>query len=143
VAATANIGVLSGVLGSSFDWAPRDYARHRQDRRTLRHTVKYGVRDSRVPRDCQVARPSSRSRDDNSRNIRVNPNVANLCRGKMRQGAPDLASHRLGQVEAYFTVREVLPEASKGADGVHWCEVSGFGRFRFAMLGLIKLRCLL
>jgi hypothetical protein len=37
----------------------------------------------------------------------------------MRQGAPDVASRRLGQAEAYFTVREVLAEASKGADGVH------------------------
>ena len=67
------------------------------------------------------------------------PNVAYLRRGKTRQGASDVASHRLGQVEAYFTVREVLPEASKGADGVHWCEFSGFGRFRFATLGLNHL----
>jgi hypothetical protein len=59
-------------------------------------------------------------------------NVANLCRGKTCQGAPDVASRRLGQAEAYFTVREVLPEAGKGVDGVHWGEFSGFGRFRFA-----------
>jgi hypothetical protein len=39
-----------------------------------------------------------------------------------------VASRRLGEVEAYFTVREILPEASKGADGVGWREVSGFGR---------------
>jgi len=58
----------------------------------------------------------------------VNPNVANLCRGKTRQGASDVASHSLGQVEAYLTVREVLPETSKGADGADWCEFSGFGR---------------
>jgi hypothetical protein len=65
----------------------------------------------------------------------INPNVANLCREKTRQGAPDVASRSLGKVEAYFTVREILAEASKGADGVHWCESSGFGRFRFATLG--------
>jgi len=39
-----------------------------------------------------------------------------------------VASHSLGEVEAYFTVREILPETSKGADGVTWCEFSGFGR---------------
>ncbi len=66
----------------------------------------------------------------------VNPNVANLCRGKTRQGAPDVASRRLGQVEAYLTVREVLAGASKGPDGVLWREFCGFGRFRFATLGL-------
>jgi len=46
-----------------------------------------------------------------------------------------VASRSLGQVEAYFTVREILSEASKGADGVLWREFSGFGRFRFATLG--------
>ena len=56
------------------------------------------------------------------------PNDANLYRGKTRQGASDVASRSLGQVEAYLTVREVLPEASKGADGVLWRELSGFGR---------------
>ena len=48
----------------------------------------------------------------------------------------DVASRSLGQVEAYFTVREILLETSKGADGLHWREFSGFGRFRFATLGL-------
>ena len=71
----------------------------------------------------------------NLRHESLNPNVANLCRGKTRQGAPDVASRRLGQAEAYFTVREVLAEASTGADGVLWSEFSGFGRFRFATLG--------
>jgi hypothetical protein len=66
----------------------------------------------------------------------ANPNVANLHRGKTRQGASDVASRSLWQVEAYFTVREILAEASKGADGVLWREFSGFGRFRFATLGL-------
>ncbi len=58
----------------------------------------------------------------------INPNVVNLYRGKTRQNASDVASHRLGQVEAYLTVREILPEASKGADGVRWREFGGFGR---------------
>jgi hypothetical protein len=61
--------------------------------------------------------------------------VANLRRGKTRQGASDVASRSFGQVEAYFTVREILPETSKSADGVQWREFSGFGRFRFATLG--------
>ena len=38
-----------------------------------------------------------------------------------------MVSHSLGKVEAYLTEREILPEASKGADGVAWCEFSGFG----------------
>ncbi len=67
----------------------------------------------------------------------VYPNVAKMCRGKTRQGASDVASRRLEEVEAYFTVREILPEASKGADGVFWREFGGFGRFRFATLGFI------
>ncbi|MBW2721456.1 MAG: hypothetical protein JRC67_04425 [Deltaproteobacteria bacterium] len=46
-----------------------------------------------------------------------------------------MASRSLGQVEAYFTVREILAGASKGADGVLWREFTGFGRFRFATLG--------
>ena len=37
-------------------------------------------------------------------------------------------SHSLRKVEAYLTVREILPETSKGADGVAWREFSGFGR---------------
>jgi hypothetical protein len=51
-----------------------------------------------------------------------------MYRGKTRQGASDVAWRRLGQVEAYFTVREILPEASKGADGILWREFNGFGR---------------
>ena len=67
----------------------------------------------------------------------INPNVANLHRGKTRQGASDVASRSLGQVEAYLTVREILAEASKGVPpkAVLWREFSGFGRFRFATLG--------
>jgi hypothetical protein len=38
----------------------------------------------------------------------VNPNVAYLCRGKTRKSTADVATHRLKQVEAYLTVREVL-----------------------------------
>ena len=66
----------------------------------------------------------------------MNPNVANLCRGKTRRGALDVVARRLGQAEAYLTVREVLAESSTGADGVLWSEFSGFDRFRFAKLGL-------
>ena len=57
-----------------------------------------------------------------------NPNTAKMYRGKTRQGVPDAASHSLGKVEAYLTVREILPETSKGTDGVAWCELNGFGR---------------
>ncbi len=39
-----------------------------------------------------------------------------------------MASHSLRKVEAYLTVREILPETSKDADGVAWRELSGFGR---------------
>jgi hypothetical protein len=47
-----------------------------------------------------------------------------------------VAAHRFGQVEAYLTVREVLPEASTAADGGLSREHSGFYRFRYATLGL-------
>ena len=57
-----------------------------------------------------------------------NPNVAKMCRGKTRQRVPDVASNSLRKVEAYLTVREILPETSKGADGVLCCKSSGFGR---------------
>jgi hypothetical protein len=70
-----------------------------------------------------------------SKSVLLYPNVANLCRGKTCQGAPDVVARSLGQVEAYLTVREVLAEASTGADGMLWREFSGFGRFRFATLG--------
>ncbi|MBE9571449.1 MAG: hypothetical protein IMF11_12530 [Proteobacteria bacterium] len=33
-----------------------------------------------------------------------------------------MAEHSLGQVVAYSTVREILADASTGADGVLWCE---------------------
>jgi hypothetical protein len=55
--------------------------------------------------------------------------------GKTRQSASDVVAHRLGQDEAYFTVREVLAAASTDADGVLWREPSNFNRCRFAMLG--------
>ena len=44
-------------------------------------------------------------------------------------------AHRLGQDEAYFTVREILAEASTAADGVPWREPSDFSRCGFATLG--------
>ncbi|MEE8316475.1 MAG: hypothetical protein V3R70_07995 [Syntrophobacteria bacterium] len=49
-----------------------------------------------------------------------------------------MVSRSLGQVEAYLTVREILAEASTGADGVLWREFSGFSRFRFATLGSMQ-----
>ena len=70
----------------------------------------------------------------------IYPNVADLHLGKTRQSTPDVAAHSLGQVEAYFTVREVLAEASTGADGVLWCKRSGFGRCGFATLGYSQQR---
>jgi hypothetical protein len=41
-------------------------------------------------------------------------NVAGLYRGKTCQSATDVAAHRLGQVEAYLTVLEVLFRAPFG-----------------------------
>ena len=69
----------------------------------------------------------------------INPNVTDLYRGKTRQSVSDVAAHSLGQVEAYFTVRDVLAEASTVVPpkaGL-WREHSAFGRWRFATLGLI------
>ena len=65
-----------------------------------------------------------------------NPNVAYLRQDKTRKSEPDVAAHRLGQVEAYFTVREVLSEASTAVDGALSRERSGFCRCRYATLGL-------
>ena len=63
------------------------------------------------------------------------PNVADLHRGKTRQSAPDVAARRLGQDEAYLTVRDILSEASTVSDGVLWRERSDFVRFGSATLG--------
>jgi len=57
------------------------------------------------------------------------------CTEEKRVRVSQMWVRRLGQAEAYLTVREVLPETSKGADGVAWSELGGFGRFRFATLG--------
>jgi len=59
----------------------------------------------------------------------INPNVAYLCRGKTRQGAPDVASHRLGQVEAYLTVREILllARAQMACSGASFAVLAGSG----------------
>jgi hypothetical protein len=65
----------------------------------------------------------------------VDPDVADLNLGKTCQSASDVAAHRLGQDEAYLTVRDSLSEASTVADAVLWCERSDFGRFWFASLG--------
>ena len=42
----------------------------------------------------------------------VHPDVAYPCRGKTRQSAPNVGARRLGQGEQYFTVGEILAEAS-------------------------------
>jgi len=76
----------------------------------------------------------------NSDSNRLNPNVAGLLRGKMRQSESDGVAHRLGQGEAYFTVREILAEASTAADGVLWREPSDFSRRGFAALELTHRR---
>ncbi|MGB6930100.1 MAG: hypothetical protein WBH05_12830 [Syntrophobacteria bacterium] len=47
-----------------------------------------------------------------------------------------MVAHRLGQDEAYFTVREILAEASTAADGFLSRERSGFYRCRYTTLGL-------
>jgi hypothetical protein len=43
-----------------------------------------------------------------ARFYRIDPHVANLHRGKTRQNVPDVAARRLGQDEAYLTVRDIL-----------------------------------
>jgi len=65
----------------------------------------------------------------------IYPNVADLHRAKRRKSAPDVAERSLGQVVAYFTVREILDEASTVADGVLFRQWSGFCRCGFATLG--------
>ncbi|MBE9535061.1 MAG: hypothetical protein IMF03_08665, partial [Proteobacteria bacterium] len=46
-------------------------------------------------------------------------------RARVRQMWPRAVS---GRSKRTLTVREILAEASKGADGVLWREFSGFGR---------------
>ncbi|MGB5921851.1 MAG: hypothetical protein WBH36_06475, partial [Syntrophobacteria bacterium] len=46
-----------------------------------------------------------------------------------------MAARRLGEDEAYLTVRDILSEASTVADGALSRERSGFYRCRFASLG--------
>ena len=62
---------------------------------------------------------------------RLNPNVAYLYSGKTRESTFRLrrTAHRLGQVEAYLRVGEVLSEASTAVDGVLSRERKGV-RFR-------------
>ena len=56
--------------------------------------------------------------------------------GKTRQSASNVTAHRFGQDEAYFTVREILSEASTLTDGALSRERSDFYRFGYATLGL-------
>ena len=59
---TADMIVLQGVLGCSFGYAPRDYARDRQDKLTLRRTVQVRLGSNpAVPRDGCPARGASAS----------------------------------------------------------------------------------
>jgi hypothetical protein len=51
----------------------------------------------------------------------------------------EVAARRLGEDEAYFTVREILAAASTVADGALSRERSGFYRCGFATLGLTSL----
>ncbi|MEE9121245.1 MAG: hypothetical protein V3U56_08145, partial [Syntrophobacteria bacterium] len=55
---------------------------------------------------------------------------------KTRQSVPDVAARRLGEDEAYLTVRDILSEASTVADGALSRERSGFYRCGFATLGM-------
>jgi hypothetical protein len=57
----------------------------------------------------------------------------------MRQSVPDAAARRLGEDEAYLTVRDILSEGSTVADGALSRERSGFYRcgsatLRFSLL---------
>ena len=72
-----------------------------------------------------------------SRTAEVYPNVANLLRGKTRQSAPDVSARRLGEDEAYLTVRDILSESSTVADCALSRERRGFYRCGFATLGFI------
>ena len=67
--------------------------------------------------------------------IGVYPDVANLLREKARQSVPDVATRRIGEDEAYLTVRDILAEASTVADGALSRKRSGFYRYRYATLG--------
>jgi hypothetical protein len=69
----------------------------------------------------------------------MNPNVANLLRGKTRQSVPDVAVRRLGEDEAYLIpVRDILSEASTVVPPKAGLsrERSGSYRCGFATLGL-------
>jgi hypothetical protein len=63
------------------------------------------------------------------------PIVANLLREKTRQSVPDVAMRRIGEDEAYLTVRDILSEASTVADGALSREHSGFYRCGYVTLG--------
>ncbi len=67
----------------------------------------------------------------------MNPSVADPLRGKTRQSTPDVGARRLGQDEQYFTVREILSEASTVVPPKAGLsrERSNFCRFGFATLG--------
>ena len=78
--ATVDMAVLPGVLGC----------------RTLRRTVQVRLGSNpAVPRDgCPVAKPSLRSRDCNSRNIRARPRNLKILRPAQRGTQDDSSSLR-------------------------------------------------
>ena len=69
--------------------------------------------------------------------LMFNPNVAYLYREKTRKSASDVGTHRLGQVAAYLTVRQVLSEASTTVPPKAGLsrESNDFYRCRYATLG--------
>ena len=84
----------------------------------------------------------------------VYPNVACLRRGERRKNASDVAAKRLGPVEAYLTVREVLSEATTvrpepfgselkaelltAVGSRKWCAIAGAQRFLPVQVGNIR-----
>jgi hypothetical protein len=67
---------------------------------------------------------------------RVNPKVADLLRRAAQARVPRALQPQGVGSEAYFTVREILAEASTAADGVLEREPNDFCRCGFATLGL-------
>jgi hypothetical protein len=62
----------------------------------------------------------------------IKPDVAEPFRGKTRKSASDVAARRLGQVEAYLTVRQVLFRVQPSRHGRDYRAsakvFAGFGR---------------
>jgi hypothetical protein len=82
---------------------------------------------------------SNQQRITDTTQLSLYPNVAYPRRGKTRQSVPDVNARRLGEDDAYLTVREILSEASTLADGALSGERSDFYRFGYATLGFTQL----